>query len=184
MAARGAATGYGAAVELVQLEAVSDRQWREIVAGEREPWGGLGESLLWRERSRQLGIRAADGRLVALASAAIAEVEVERAGFPVLGVGGVFVTPSRRGQGLAARLVGELLAGAPRGARAPRRAMLFCRPELTGMYGKLGFREIAAPVWVDQPRGRIAMPMTAMWHPLRDGVGWPSGRVDVRGLPF
>jgi hypothetical protein len=62
--------------------------------------------------------------------------------------------------------------------------MLFCRPQLTGLYRKLGFREIDAPVWAEQPQGRIEMPLPAMWHPLSSEAEWPAGRVDVRGLPF
>jgi hypothetical protein len=62
--------------------------------------------------------------------------------------------------------------------------MLFCRPELVALYRGFGCEEIAAPVWADQPGGRIEMPLAAMWRPLRDGAEWPSGRVDVRGLPF
>jgi hypothetical protein len=68
--------------------------------------------------------------------------------------------------------------------RGPQHAMLFCRPELVGLYAQLGFREIEAPVWADQPGGRIEMPARAMWLALRDGAAWPPGRVDVRGLPF
>jgi hypothetical protein len=66
----------------------------------------------------------------------------------------------------------------------PERAMLFCRPELVALYRRRGFVEIDAPVWVDQPGGRIEMPLAAMWRPLRAGAEWPPGRVDVRGLPF
>jgi GNAT superfamily N-acetyltransferase len=163
---------------------VTDQQWAEIVAGEVEPWG-LGEELSWRDKERQLAIRGSDGRLLALAGTTIADVEVEDSGaFQVLGIGGVFVTPSQRGRGLAVRLVRELLAGARRDPSHPGRAMLFCRPQLTGLYRRLGFREIHAPVWAEQPQGRIEVPLPAMWHALATEAEWPAGRVDVRGLPF
>jgi GNAT superfamily N-acetyltransferase len=171
-------------VELVELDMVTDQQWAEIVAGEVEPWG-LGEELSWRDKEHQIAVRGLDGRLLALAGTAIADVEVEGSGpFQVLGIGGVFVTPSQRGRGLAVRLVRELLAGARRDPSHPDRAMLFCRPQLIGLYRKLGFREIDAPVWAEQPRGRIEVPLRAMWHPLAKEAEWPAGRVDVRGLPF
>ena len=69
-------------------------------------------------------------------------------------------------------------------AAGPDRAMIFCRQELVDLYRRLDFRPIAAPVWADQPEGRIEMPMPAVWRPLREGARWPPGRVDVRGLPF
>ena len=80
------------------------------------------------------------------------------------------------------RLVDPLLRLAE--GLGPERAMLFCRPELVAVYRGLEFVEIAAPVWADQPGGRIEMPMAAMWRALRDRAEWPPGRVDVRGLPF
>jgi hypothetical protein len=92
------------------------------------------------------------------------------------------VTRSLRGRGLMSTLVEPLLRLAE--GLGPERAMLFCRPELVAPYRRLGFIEIAAPVWADQPEGRIEMPMAAMWRALRPGAKWPPGRVDVRGLPF
>jgi hypothetical protein len=80
------------------------------------------------------------------------------------------------------RLVQPVLALAQ--SMGPDRAMLFCRPELVALYRRLAFVEIAAPVWADQPQGRVQMPMPAMWRALREGAGWPAGGVDVRGLPF
>jgi hypothetical protein len=53
-----------------------------------------------------------------------------------------------------------------------------------GLYEKLGFAEIDAPVWADQPGGAVEMPLRALWRPLRAGARWPDGRVQVRGLPF
>jgi hypothetical protein len=52
------------------------------------------------------------------------------------------------------------------------------------VYGRVGFAEIAAPVWADQPGVRVRVPMRAMWRPLREGARWPPGRVDVHGAPF
>jgi predicted GNAT family N-acyltransferase len=169
-------------MELVELDEVTDQQWRELVAGEREPWGGSAEELTWSEKSRHVGIRAPDGRLVALAGAVLSDVEVDGAGFQVLGVGGVFVTGSARGRGLVATLLEGLLADAAQ--VGPDRAMLFCRPALLGLYGRLAFEEIHAPVWAAQPSGRIEMPLRAMWRRLHGTASWPSGRVDVCGLPF
>jgi predicted GNAT family N-acyltransferase len=170
-------------VELVALDEITSLQWSEIVAGERNPWGGLAEGFVWGDKQHNIGLCDDDGRLVAVAGALTAEVEIEGAeSFQVVGIGGVFVTQRERGSGLVWKLLGPLLEIAA--AMGPDRAMLFCRAPLRGLYAQLTFAEIAAPVWVQQPDGRVEMPLCAMWRPLRGGVRWPEGVVDVRGLPF
>lgn len=170
-------------MELVELDEITAQQWSELVAGEREPWGGEAEQLMWGDKRRHVGLRGPDRRLVGLAGVLIAEVEVapsER--FEVVGVGSVLVTAAERGRGLVWELLRSLLEIAAH--MGPERAMLFCRPQLTGLYGKLGFAEIPGPTWVQQPDGAAEMPLRTMWRPLCEGVDWPSGRVDVLGLPF
>jgi predicted GNAT family N-acyltransferase len=170
-------------VEPVKLNAVTSSDWSELLDGEREPWGGVAEGLSWANKERHLAVRGADGRLLAVAGAGRADIEVagsER--FRVVGIGGVFVTRRERGRGLAIELLDRLLRLAAE--MGPERAMLFCRPALSALYGKLGFAEIGAPVRAEQPGGPIEMPLLAMWRPLRAGVRWPDGPVEVRGLPF
>ncbi|MCW3017813.1 MAG: hypothetical protein JWN10_121 [Solirubrobacterales bacterium] len=170
-------------MELVELDGITPQQWSELVAGEREPWGGEAERLVWGDKQRHIGLRGADGRLAAIAGALTIEVEVapsER--FQVVGIGGVLVTARERGRGLVRELLQPLLEIAA--DMGPERAMLFCRPQLTALYGELGFAEIPGPTWVQQPDGTIEMPLRTMWRPLREGVGWPGGRVEVLGLPF
>lgn len=170
-------------MELVEIDAITTEQWSELLAGEREPWGGEAEALVWGDKQRHVGLRDPDERLVGLASALIAAVEVAHAErFEVVGVGSVLVTASERGRGLVWELLQRLLEIAA--DMGPERAMLFCRPQLTGLYGKLGFTELPGPTWVRQPDGVVEMPLRTMWRPLREGVGWPRGRVDVLGLPF
>jgi predicted GNAT family N-acyltransferase len=170
-------------VELVELGTLTEQDWADLVDGEPEPFGSGGAELQWRPKTHHVGLRASEGQLVAAAGALVAGVAVERAGtFEVVGVGSVIVTRALRGRGLFWRVIDPLMQLATR--LGPDRAMLFCRPALVELYGRLGFREIADPVWVHQPRGRIEMPMAAMWRPLREGGAWPPGRVDVDGLPF
>jgi predicted GNAT family N-acyltransferase len=169
--------------ELVELGEITDEQESEVVAGEHAAWGGVGEELEWAEKQRHVALRSADGGLVAIAGALVAQVEVEGTErFEVLGIGGVMVTASERGRGLVWRLLEPLLEIAAE--MGPQRAMLFCRPQLTALYEKFAFAEITAPVWARQPEGKIEMPLCAMWRPLRAGVRWPEGRVEVQGLPF
>ena len=170
-------------MELVELAELTEDDWAELIAGEEHPWGPAGEGLQWRPKERYVALRAPGGRMVAAGGAAIAEVGVEGGeGFQVVGLGSLFVTRSQRGSGLMSRLVEPMLALARE--MGPDRAMIFCRPELVALYGRLGFAEIAAPVWVDQPDGRVEVPLRSMWLALHEGAGWPPGRVEVRGLPF
>jgi hypothetical protein len=92
------------------------------------------------------------------------------------------VTRSQRGRGLMAQVVAPTLAIAER--MGPGHAMLFCRPQLVPIYGRLGFEEIDAAVAAEQPTGPVEVPMRAMWRALRPGVTWPSGPVRLLGLPF
>jgi hypothetical protein len=40
-------------VRISELGEIDEQQWRELLAGEREPWGGLGEELIWRNSADQ-----------------------------------------------------------------------------------------------------------------------------------
>jgi predicted GNAT family N-acyltransferase len=170
-------------MRLVELDRLLEPCWEKLVAGEHEPFGGIGESLVWREKTRNIGVRTDDGRLVATGGALLAEVQVEqKPPFQVVGLGGLIVTRSARGRGLARLLFERLLQLA--GEFEVERAMLFCRPRLMPLYGKFGFLPIDAPVWADQPAGRIEMPLPAMWNALISDASWPSGRVELLGEPF
>ncbi len=170
-------------MEFVELDAFTERDWAEVVADERQPWGPDEAALEWRDKERHFALRADDGRLLALAATVPVTVEIAGAGsLEAVGLGGVIVTRSQRGRGLMLEVVRPVLGLAEE--MGPERAMLFFRPELVPVYGRLDFEEIAAPVWVEQARGPVEMPMRAMWRALRAGVTWPPGRVDLRGPPF
>jgi GNAT superfamily N-acetyltransferase len=169
-------------MRLIELDTVTDEDWRQVIAGEPEPWGGVGETLRWREQTHQLGVLDGVGHLLALAGLVLADVEAGGTRLEVAGVGGVFVTRAARGRGLARLMIERLLELAVE--LGAERAMLFCRPANVGLYAKFGFELITAPVSARQPGGSVRMPMRAMWKPLSDGVRWPKGEVEVLGEPF
>jgi predicted GNAT family N-acyltransferase len=112
----------------------------------------------------------------------VATVAVEGYGsFEVVGIGGLIIREEIRGHGLAGPLMDRFRALID--DLGPDRAMLFCGPELVSLYVRRGYRAISAPVHADQPGGRIAVPMAAMWRPLRP-TEWPAGVVELHGLPF
>ena len=172
-------------MELVELERLSKEQWEELGANEPGAWGGgPPETLHWGPKDRHLALREPGGEILAVSGTVIATVSVEDSPtFQVLGIGGVFVSSSDRGRGLMRSIMGALLTRA-REDSGPERGMLFCLPRLAAVYGSHGFAEIADPVWADQPGGRVEIPMVSMWIALHGRPGWPSGRVDLQGLPF
>jgi GNAT superfamily N-acetyltransferase len=169
-------------VRLIELETVTEGDWRQVIAEEPEPWGGVGEALRWREKSRNIGLRDDGDGLVALAGLVLADVRVGDATLEVAGIGGVIVTRAARGRGLARVLIERLLQIAHE--LGVERAMLFCVPANIGLYTKFGFKLIEVPVFAQQPGGSIEMPMRAMWKPLTSAAGWPEGRVELLDEPF
>ncbi len=154
-------------VELVELDEITSRQWSELAAGEREPWGGAAEELTWADKQRHLGLRAGDGALVAIAGAAIADIEVEGAGcFQVVGIGGVFVTPRERGRGHVRRLLEPLLETASDDGPRPGDAVL---PDgADGAVRETGVRSRSRRRCARASRpGPSRCRMRAMWRALR-----------------
>ncbi len=169
-------------MQVIELERVTDEDWREVIAGEPKPWGGVGEALHWRTKSHNLGLRDSAGDLVGLAGLVLVEVRVAGIQLQVVGVGGVFVTRSARGRGLASVLIERVLEVAT--VFEAERAMLFCSDANAGLYTKFGFQPIEERVFASQPAGTIEMPLHAMWRPLTNTADWPAGNVEVVGEPF
>jgi Acetyltransferase (GNAT) domain len=113
---------------------------------------------------------------------------------PFVGIGGVFVSAPFRGQGLGSRIVGEALRRAA--TLGPVVVLLFCHRDRVGLYERHGFVEVDLPVFVQQPRGFVEVPLVAMWlrsvsacrfHPgesrsiaSRSESGWRTPAAGVR----
>jgi len=170
-------------MELVELEGDHTAGERaQLHDGEENAFQSSHLGLYWEDHERRL-VLLDDGRMIACAGLLVADVTVLDSTFGVVGVGGVIVTHTRRGEGLARRVMAGALDRAAQ--LGPAHALLFCRPDRAGLYAKLGFEHVRAPVEVGQPEGRrAAMPIDTMWRPLRDGATWPPGPVSLPGLPF
>jgi predicted N-acetyltransferase YhbS len=92
------------------------------------------------------------------------------------------VNAGHRGRGYAREVVNGAIERAE--LLGPEFMLLFCHRDRVGLYGKLGFTEIAGSATVEQPEGNVTMPMVAMWRALRTGAAWPEGSVAVLSLPF
>jgi GNAT superfamily N-acetyltransferase len=171
------------ALEVVVFGPLSESQRAELEAGEEDPFDGAGNTLAFRPKDQHVALREADGRLVASTGFVLADLTVDDGpGVPFVGIGGVFVTAERRGQGLGKRILEEALRFA--GTLGPDFALLFCHRDRSGLYLRHGFTEVEPPVLVEQPSGHAEIPLVTMWRPVGKGATPPPGRVSVRTLPF
>jgi predicted N-acetyltransferase YhbS len=153
------------------VDTLPDGFFETLIDGEEDPFEIGDDQTRWRAKEFHtvLGTDVHVGLT-------LADVEVGEQRFQVVGVGGVIVTRSRRGQGLLRPVFEAALAR----DLGPDRAMLFCLAKNAPIYERFGFSAIDAPVVA----GGQDMSGEAMWKPLRPGVTWPSGPVNLPQLPF
>jgi GNAT superfamily N-acetyltransferase len=175
-----------AETQLVEFGRLSIRDWAQLIGRDRTPFGSVLDALDFRPKDHHIGVRGADGRLVAAIGWSIVTVEVEGHGeFEVIGTGALYVRPELRGQHLAARVMDRVAQVTD--LLEPQRMMLFCEPHMEDVYRRLHqCMRITDPVWVDQAAGAELVPLRAMWRrsPRTSAVQWPAGTVKVHGLPF
>jgi predicted GNAT family N-acyltransferase len=170
-------------LELVLFDRLSESRRAELEAGEEDPFDAAGNTLIFRPKDRHVALRQEDGRLVASAGFVLGELQVDtHPAAPFVGIGGVFVTAVRRGQGLGDRIVVEALHFAE--SLGPDLALLFCHSDRSGLYRRHRFEAVASPVLVRQPGDQVEIPLVTMWRPLRNGATLAQGRLTVHSLPF
>ncbi|MGW4379498.1 GNAT family N-acetyltransferase [Kitasatospora sp. NPDC004531] len=174
----------GDAPEFAPATELADWGWPDVRAlggGSDDPFETGSFDVTWRPKDRHFGVRH-QGRVVAHAGFVVAPVEVAGERFDVAGIGGVIVDPALRGHGLARLAV----TGALDAARADGldRALLFCLPDRTPLYARLGWFPLPEPVVADQPAGPAPVPLGAMWTPLTADAAWPDGPVRLHSLPM
>lgn len=98
------------------------------------------------------------------------------------GIGSVMTPAGLRGRGYASELM-RRAAEFMFGTLHVELGMLFCLPPLVPLYRGMGWIEVASPVWIEHPSGRIRWPEAAMVLP-RPGAEWVDAEIDVRGLPW
>jgi predicted GNAT family N-acyltransferase len=166
-------------MELVELPGDhSEVERAELLDGEEDAYE-LAALVLppGRSKDRRFALRE-QGRLVASAGILKADVAVGSSVFGVVGIGGVLVTRSRRGQGLFRRVMEPALEAAR--LEGPDFALLFCLRKNAPLYAKLGFVTLEAPV----TSTGIVIPLDTMWRPLTPAAQWPDGPVALLGPMF
>jgi predicted N-acetyltransferase YhbS len=168
-------------MKVVEFGELTEQHRLALEGDEVDPFDAAGITLSFRGKERHVAL-SDGGALVASAGLTMATVDVQENSFEVVGLGGVFVRADRRGQGLGRRIVEEALERAPR--IGPAFMVLFCHDDRAGLYERLGFAEIAAPIEVEQPEGFVPAPQMMMWRALEPGASWPAGAVTLHDLPF
>ncbi|WP_171165455.1 GNAT family N-acetyltransferase [Streptomyces sp. I05A-00742] len=153
----------------------------EILGDAPDPFGVDGWGLTWRSKDEHFGVRW-DGRLVAHAGLVVLPLTAGGTRMDVAGLGGVAVAPGVRGRGFARAAVTAAMDHA-RNLGLPF-GLLFCLPELVGLYERLGWHPVTDDVEVEQPAGPRTMPLRTLWTGLRAGTEWPSGPVRLHSLPM
>jgi predicted N-acetyltransferase YhbS len=157
------------------------QQRNEIADGDEDPSGVHHLGLVWRDKTGHVLAREGD-QLVAHAGWVEVDLRVGSHVIPTVGLGSVVVHPCVRGRGVGKAFVRAAMESMRRIGRAI--GLLFCLDALVPFYGTLGWGQIANAVEVNQPCGRIRMPLSTCWTPLRDEATLPPGRLSVEGLPF
>lgn len=166
-------------MELAEIPRVlTDAEHAEVLGGEEDPFELAGLPLPEGRRKEHYFVLRDQGRIVAAAGLLTTTVQVADTTFPVVGIGGVIVTRSHRGQGLFRSLMEPTLRAAER--LGPDFALLFCLRKNAPLYAKLGFQTIAAPV----SAAGTAIPIDSMWRPLTPRAQWPEGPAAVLGPMF
>lgn len=100
----------------------------------------------------------------------------------VSGVGGVGTHPEWRGQGLASLAMRQAADFLINQLKVDF-GVLFCGNEMVPYYQRLGWRMIDAPVFFDQPSGKMQSDCPVMYLPGTKPY-WPWGDVDICGYPW
>lgn len=170
-------------MNFVELGRLTSKQYDELGDGDQDLFRREYLGLRWRAKERYFVLCGCDDRALAAAGLVVVDVEVVPHDlFAVAGIGDVIVARSFRGKGLARMVVGAAIHHAK--SIGLDFAMLFCDAGMVGLYERLGFIEIDAPVYVEQPAGSVQIPMRSMWRAVREDATWPVGTVRLRGLPF
>jgi GNAT superfamily N-acetyltransferase len=126
-----------------------------------------------------------DQRVVAHAGIIYRVIQIGDLRVPVGGIGGVMTLPGWRQRGYARATLAKATAFVGMQLWAPF-AVIICPKEETGFYEHIGWRVAEAPIWCEQPGGRVKLDQeVALFAPCQGGAAeWPDGPIDLGGLPW
>ena len=101
----------------------------------------------------------------------------------VAGIYSVMARPDARGLGYGSTVVRRAAEVAEATMPTARHIVLVCLESRVNFYARLGWNRVEAPVRFDQPDGPHLMEIVTMARPV-GASAWPSGDVDLCGLPW
>lgn len=125
-----------------------------------------------------------DQRVVTHAGIMYRVVQIGNVRIPVGGIAGVMTLPEWRQRGYARAALAKASAFVGLQLWAPF-AMVICPREDAAFYLHLGWRVAEAPIWCEQPGGRVRLQdEVALLLPCQGDADWPSGAIDLGGTPW
>jgi GNAT superfamily N-acetyltransferase len=170
---------HGIEIRVVDDYSALDRL--ALSGGDSDPGRMNSFGLAWQPKTHHLLVLKG-GTPVAHIGFLLCLVTVEDGPIPVAGIGSVLTRLDCRGQGFA-RLGMEAAEDAIRQQQMAQFGMLFCREQMRSWYERLGWTQVAVPVWFDQPGGATQSPLPVLVKCFgRDG--WPPGTVRLGCFPW
>jgi aminoglycoside 2'-N-acetyltransferase I len=168
-------------LEIRFAESLTDEEFQTLFRWGENIFGVEDNLYSWRAKDYHF-ITEEDGR--PLSHVGVLKTLVKAGGRDVTvgGVGGVATRPEAQGRGhvhAAMKLAAEFIC---RDLKADA-GMLFCLERLRPFYARQGWTLVEDEAEFDQPSGRIVSTYRVMVLPCGD-FRWPSGRVEVAGLPW
>ena len=168
-------------MDIWECPSYTGEQRDQILDGDPDPWGVEHLCVVWRDLSGHVVAREGD-QLVAHAGWVGVDLRAGNHVVRAVGLGSVLVRSRARGRGIGKTIVRAAMTSMRRTGRPA--GLLFCGDGLVPFYQALGWVQITDPVEVDQPAGKVIMPMSSCWVPLQDDATLPMGPLAVDGLPF
>lgn len=127
-------------------------------------------------------IAEVEGELIGRLGIFDRKVDVAGSSIRVGGIGGVITKPEWRRHGVARDLLTQS-AAFMRDELSVEFPVLLCRREVAPVYAKLGWIRVDGPTVFMQPSGLATYPRDTMVLCFVERQ-WPTGTIDMRGLPW
>ncbi len=168
-------------IEILVTDCEAEAQWPGLRDCGEDVFGMAVYGLTWRPKELHL-TAFVEGEAVSHVGLLRHALLVGSERVPIAGVGGVVTLPKYQKQGIARRLL-DAARPLMRDDMEADFGYLFCRPPLVEFYRNLSWQLIEAPVFFDQPNGRVESPLRCMVLPLKDHE-WPGGEVEMGCFPW
>src|SRR5688500_4259672 len=167
--------------EIRQAEVLTDEEKQLLFGWGENIFGVAALKLSWRPKDLHF-LLYSGGEPVSHVGILKHVVTVNAESVTVGGVGGVVTVPEAQKKGFARQLMRHAAKFFEQEWKVDA-GLLFCLPKLTEYYEALGWQEVDSPVQLEQPSGKIVLPLRVMVLPLSKEE-WPNGSIELGSLPW